>query len=44
MLGDVMKNYQEAKASDEVIRDILSMKPKIRNTTSSIQPKQLESL
>lgn len=27
LLGDVMKNYQEAKASDEVIKNILAMQP-----------------
>lgn len=43
MLGDVMKNYQEAKASDEVIKTILAMKPN-ETQKDSIIPTALESL
>lgn len=43
MLGDVMKNYQEAKASDEVIKTILAMKPN-EVQKDSIIPSALESL
>ncbi len=44
MLGEVMKNYQEAKASDEVIHSILSMTPKEQKTTNVVTPETLHSL
>lgn len=43
-LGEVMKSYQEAKASDEVIRWILDMKPQEINTENVIKPDSLQSL
>ncbi len=44
MLGDVMKNYQEAKASDEVIRTILNMKPEEHNTGNITTPSSVDTL
>ncbi len=44
MLWEVMKNYQEAKASDEVIHNILSMTPKEQKTANVVTPETLHSL
>lgn len=44
MLGEVMKNYQEAKASDEVIRDILAMQPEEKNVIDIVTPDIVETL
>ncbi len=44
LLGDVMKNYQEAKASDEIIKGILEMKPTEKDHTNTISPSTLEKL
>jgi ABC-type multidrug transport system fused ATPase/permease subunit len=44
MLGDVMKNYQEAKASDDVIRDILNMQPQVEESHPDNNPEKLEEL
>ena len=44
MLGDVMKNYQEAKASDEVIKTILAMKPNEKQNENIQTPAALQSL
>ncbi len=39
-----MKNYQEAKASDEVIKSILAMKPIEISTTNITTQKSLENV
>jgi ATP-binding cassette, subfamily B, bacterial len=44
MLGELMKNYQEAKASDDVIRDILSMQPQVEESHPDNNPAKLEEL
>jgi ATP-binding cassette, subfamily B, bacterial len=44
MLWDVMKNYQEAKASDEVIKTILEMKPHEVKKDNIQIPTSLQSL
>lgn len=44
LLGEVMKNYQEAKASDEVIKSILAMKPIEISSTNITTQKSLENV
>jgi hypothetical protein len=39
-----MKNYQEAKASDEVIKSILDMKPVEKDRSNLTTPQTLETL
>lgn len=44
MLGTVMQNYQEAKASDDVIRNILDMKPEEKTSGEIITPTNVDTL
>lgn len=44
MLGEVLKNYQEAKASHEIVEDLLNQKPDENYETASETIEQIESL
>lgn len=44
MLGEVLKNYQEAKASHEIVQDLLSQQPDMHQQTATGKIEHIDSL